>query len=296
MSLYYAQNKLTEPSFPLPLQSTQEWFAGVITSPLVDDYAHIGSDDYFVAEQAGKYIVPSPTLNPYQRIQIYNQQYWWRLLKSMHENFPFAVRLFGYNAFNEEIAIPYLLKYPPNHWSLLLLGEKLPKWISEDYHAPDRPLVLNAVILDLAYTDCFVAEQKKPLNLENVGENPEDLLSQTFYLQPHIHLFKWEYDLMAFRQIFLKEEVEYWLENDFPPLTKEKTQFFILYRTLGNQMAWKELSEAEFTLLEILKKGSSLEAACDFLESQEALYEQTAQNLQNWLKEWTLRQWLTLQK
>jgi hypothetical protein len=229
-------------------------------------------------------------------MQIYNQQYWWRLLNTLHANFPLVTRLFGCHAFNEEIGIPYLLKYPPNHWSLTVLGERLPKWISECYHQPDQALLYNAASLDWAFMASFIAPSYPALDLAHLIQgNPDSLLSYTFFLQPHIHLFVWEYDLLTFRGCFLKQDVDYWIEHRFPDLPKGKTYRFILYRNAKNNIAWREISKGEFLLLECFKRGTSITTACEHIENQEeALYEQVATHLQKWLQEWTQAGWLTL--
>jgi Putative DNA-binding domain len=282
---------------PCTLKSTQEWFASVITNRLgkndvIQTYTASGG---LIAEEAARYIVPNHSLRPDQRIQIYNQQYWWRLLNTLHSNFPLVTRLFGSLAFNEEIGIPYLLKYPPNHWSLTLLGERLPKWITEYYHEPDRSLLYNAASLDWAFMASFIAAQLPPLDLAHLQGDPESLLSFTFYLQPHIHLFKWEYDLLIFREYFLKQGVDYWVEHRFPDLPKGRTYRFVLYRNANNNIAWREISQGEFLLLERFKTGTTISTTCEFIETQEAsLYEEVEANLQKWLQEWTQAGWLTL--
>jgi hypothetical protein len=294
--IIYGKQKM---AIPCQLKSTQEWFAGIITNRLSEDQSICpqAPSGMLIAEEAAKYIAPSPNLRPHQRMQIYNQQYWWRLLKALHDNFPLLTRLFGYHAFNEEIAIPYLMKYPPNHWSLIALGDRLPKWIQEEYSHADRPLILNAVQLDWAFTDSFVSAQNAPLNLPNlIQDNSQNLLSHVFYLQPYIHLFKWDYDLLSFRDAFLKEKVEYWTENDFPSLLKEKTYYFILYRSPKNHVISKEISAGEYLLLNCFKNGSTLESACELLEQQDTfIYEQAASHLQQWFQDWTIRNWLTLE-
>ena len=282
---------------PCSLKTTQEWFASVITYPLgeKDAIQPYSPNGMLIAEEAARYIVPSPTLRPHQRIQIYNQQYWWRLLNTLHINFPLATRLFGRHAFNEEIGIPYLLKYPPNHWSLSVMGERLPAWILESYLEPDQTLVHHAAALDWAFTANYIATQLPKLDLVRLTqENPESLLDLTFYLQPHIHLFKWEYDLMTFRDSFLQQDADYWIDHRFPELPKGKTYHFILYRNAKNNPAWREITQGEYLLLDCFKKGSSMAAACEFLETQEAsLYNDVAAHLQKWVQDWTQLGWLT---
>lgn len=295
-SVFYKNEDVHE--IPGYLQSTQEWFSRVITNKL-DDYSNIQQMDpngFCVAEEAARYIVSSPNLKPHERVQVYNQQYWWRLLKAMHENFPMVTRLFGYHAFNETIAIPYLLKCPPNHWSLNHLGSRLSKWIDSEYDARDKQLVSNAVDLDWSFMASFIAPKLPLLDLNTlINGNPENLLNYKFYLQPHLHLFKWNYDLFKFREKFLEKDVDYWTMNDFPSLPKGKTFHFVLYRTNSNDIGWLEISAGEYTLLEVFKKGSKIEDACEYLEQQSAeIYEEASNNLQKWLQNWVSYGWLTL--
>lgn len=283
---------------PSYLQSTQEWFASIITQPLgkKEKIRTKTPHGTLIAEEAGKYIVPSPTLRPHQRMQIYNQQYWWRLLNTLHANYPLVTRLFGCPAFNEKIGIPYLLKYPPNHWSINLIGKQLPKWIMESYKERDRSLVLNSAYLDWAFMDSFIALQQPALDLSQmIKDNPDDLLTTTFYLQSHITLFNWDYDLFTFRENFLKQGLNYWVEHRFPALSRGKPYYCILFRNANNHLAWREITQGEFLLLQRFKLGSSMADACDYIESQEtSLYEHVAENLQQWLQGWTQAGWLTL--
>lgn len=276
----------------------QQWFAGVISRPLVDNlkiqpYTPEGS---LIAQEAAKYIVSSPTLQPDQRIQIYNQQYWWRLLNTLQANFPLVTRLFGRNAFNEQIAIPYLLKHPSNHWSLNVLGSRLTKWIEESYHASNKTLVFYAAALDWAFLECFIAIQYPYPNLGKlIEEKPEHVLAQTIYLQPHVSLFKWEYDLFTFRDDCLKKGVDDWIETPFPELPSGKACCFVLYRNVNNYLAWRSISLSQYVLLQKFKNGSSLGDACAYVESQdEELYEEVAEHLHQWIQDWMQGGWLTL--
>jgi hypothetical protein len=280
---------------PEILKATQQWFARIITNPLQKDDAiqPISPNGTSIAKEAAHHILPRPQLRPHKRIEIYNQQYWWRLLKAMQENFPLVTRLFGRHAFNNTIATPYLVKYPPNHWSLTTMGERLLLWIEEDYKAPDKELVKNAVALDWAFLSKFLAPRLPPLDLSQANEQ-EELLSYTFFLQPHIALFQWNCDMMTFRESFLAHDIDHWTEHDFPHLAKDKTYQFVLYRTAKNFIARREISLPEFILLSKLQGGCSIEAACDELEQRgEEVFEEASQNLQNWIQDWVSRGWLT---
>ncbi len=275
---------------PEELMYTQEWFAGVITQRLGDKdrINPISPDGGLIAEEAARYIVPNEKMRPHQRIQIYNQQYWWRLLNTMHTNFPFVTRLFGYQAFNEEISIPFLLDHPPSTWMLSYIGEQLPAWIKEKYKKSDSPLIQNAAMLDWAFTASYIAPQSPLLDLSTLqqGGDPARFLSATLYLQPHIQLFKWDYNLIAFREKFMEKDVDYWTKQSFPKLSKLKG-CFLLYRTIGNGISYKEISSAEYDLLSLFKQGTTLEDAFGQVEKDEVLYNEVAANLQAWIQSWT---------
>lgn len=282
---------------PCSLKTTQEWFASLITAPLAaaDAIQPYSPNGFLIAEEAARYVVPSPTLRPHQRVQIYNQQYWWRLLNALHLNFPLVTRLFGKNAFNEQIGIPFLLACPPNHWSLSIVGERLPGWISEHYHQPDQPLVRHAADLDWGFTANYIAPQLPPLDLARLTkEKPDKFLQHAFYLQPNIQLFQWDYHLISFREDFLQHDAEYWMDHRFPELQKGMRYRFILYRNARNNPAWREISEAEYFLLNCFKKGSSIAEACAALETEAAsLYEEAATHMHQWVQDWTQLGWLT---
>lgn len=284
---------------PPYLKRTQQWFGSIIGGPIDDDSRMnpISPSGKSMEVEAADYIAPSPTLRPAQRIQIYNQQYWWRLLNTLHEAFPILTRLFGYFDFNKMIGIPYLLKYHPSNWSLVTIGDNLTKWIDEEYHAKDKELVYQSARMDWAFCNSFITGQMPHLSLENLP-NPEELdevLNQILYTQPHLHLFKMPFDLFEFRLEFLKHPPEYWVENDFPQMELDKTYFFALYRNSNNDICWKEIVEGEYYLLSLFQNGTTIDQACDWLETQDqVLFESAMKNLRDWFQEWTSRGWLTL--
>lgn len=278
---------LFDPKVPTRLKATQEWFGKIISSPLAEgskiaDMTPSGGD---IKDEAAERICPSPALKPYERIQIYNQQYWWRLINNMQDAFPFLLRLFGYTDFNNTIATPYLTAYPPRHWSLDALGRNLPQWISDFYNASDKQLVYDASVLDLSYMSLFF----KPL-LQILSE---DQFDNVIYLQPHVAFFEFPYDLITFREEMMAKEPDYWLENPFPEL-KAVPQSLIIYRSLKGHTTYKFLSRSEMTLLQLFQKGVTIDAVCGWIEMQASEFRREVElSLQQWFQDWTIRGILT---
>lgn len=288
---------LFDKTVPIKLKNTQEWFASILVSPIDEDsrMSPISPSGEPIEEEAFDYIIPSPSLRPAQRIQIYHQQYWWRLLNVLHETVPLVVRLFGYYDFNQTVGKPYLLKYPPDTWTLNDIGNKLPQWIEEEYNAKDKQLVLDAVKVDVAFNTAFFVKNRKIIDAKLTARGQKEILSKKLKLQPHVSLFDFRYDLMKFRQEMLKEDVEYWLNHEFPKLIQDKSHYFVLYRNIHNHINWEEISYSAFRLLSLFSQGSSIELACEWLEQQdEGLYSDASTNLHLWFQEWVFRQWLCI--
>jgi len=282
---------------PLDLKKTQEWFASIITRPIDENSRMnpLSPKGVLMEEEACDFISPSPTLRPAERIQLYNQQYWWRLVNTLQESFPLVVRLFGFKEFNEKIAVPYLVKYPPNTWSLNNLGNRLPQWVEEDYQEKDKQLIIDAAALDCGYYEAFFAAQWPGVNLSKLP-NPGDisgLLDKTLYLQPGMALFELNYDLFNFRYEMVRQDVEYWEDNDFPKIDSEKKFYFILYRNTKNLISWKEISFTAYKILQLFKNGSTVDNVCEWIEKQDdTVCEEASANLQKWFQDWIVWHWL----
>lgn len=291
--------KTTQPQAPKKLEETQEWFAGVITQPLrdgnhIDPITPSGEP---IEPAAAKRIEPSPTLEPWQRIEIYNQQYWWRIFKILQELYPLATRLFGYFDFNQTIAVPYMRQFPSKHWSIDLIGTRLPIWIREHYNEEDKQLVHDAIDLDYAFQNSFDCELLPTIDISQQNEEGLSLLlRKKIHLQPFIHLFAFDYDLFQFRDAMLAQEPDYWIDHDFPELTTGKRCYGVVYRTHHDNVVWDSLSSAEFHVLWKFHEGCTIEQACEWLEKQNAgLTDEAAAHIHFWFQEWTLRGWLTLE-
>lgn len=268
---------------PRQLEEIQRWFGSIISRPLSEEQTslQITPKGNFLSQEAPLFVTPSKTLRSHERIQIYNQQYWWRFYHILQESFPFVLRMFGYGDFNALLVVPYLQKYPSRKWSITLLGENMVKWLQEDYKENDRKLVLKAAKLDWAYHRGFFVKSKPSLL------SPDDLLGAKLRLQPHLFLMKSNDSFLKFRDAFLKEEVEYWLENDFPPLPKEEMHYFLIYRAPNGLMSWEEVTNTQYKLLSLFKRGSSIEDACSLLENDDSSYGEALQNIQSWFKHWS---------
>lgn len=274
---------------PQELLETQRWFGSIIERPIdINSRMNpISPSGVSMEEEAKAYILPSPTLMAHERIQIYNQQYWWRLLSILHENLPLLVRLFGYVDFNQTIGFPYLTDHPPDSWSLNPLGSKVVEWLEKNYDQEDRDFVIDAAHVDVAYNDGFTALQLPPLSQE---DNLYALLEIPLRLQPSASLYRFDSHLFPFRQTMLQKEPDYWEEHDFPKLAKGAQVCTLLYRNKKLNLTFEEIHPSEHFLLSLFQKGTTIAQACDALEAQPSFMTQEAEaKLPEWFQKWALR-------
>lgn len=275
---------------PSSVIAIQKWVASIITRPLSEEsqMQMIAPSGRLMSEEAAEFILPNRKLSADKRIQIYNQQYWWRLLSILQDNFPALTRIFGYTDFNRSIGVPFLMKYTPHHWALSALGCEMTCWIEEEYDAADKPLIHAMAVLDLAYQNSFTA-----LHVPSV-EASLQLLTTKLRLQEHVKLFSFPFDALSFRSQLVQESVEFWIDADFPVLPKNKEYFFLLYRSSNNLISYKTLEKAEWVLLHDITKGLSIEEACDHLEKMGGELYTTAQlGIEKWIQEWLIEKLLT---
>ncbi len=261
-------------TLPSRLAHIQEWFGKVITTNMGNDI--IAANDY---------ITQSPTLSATERMNLYNQSYWLRLLAALHEEYPFLSRLFGTEAFNEEIGIGYLTAHPPSHWSLNYLGKDLVRYLEKSYQQSDAWLVLKAAQIDRACQMSFFAVAYPAINLASCTEDTADeLLDMPLKLQSHVHLISTPGHFMHMREAFLKQPHDFWLENDFPMLDKENIYYFIIYRNNHLNVSWDTLDPVEYELLTLIQSGHTIDQALDKVEAGE--------EAALWIQSWLIRGWL----
>lgn len=290
---------------PAELRKVQAWFSGIITQP-IDKKSHIrpiSPSGKPIAEEAKDFIYPSPTLEPSERIEIYNQQYWWRLLNTLHDTFPLATRLLGFHKFNEEIATPYLVAYPSEHWSLVHLGDRLPLWLKENYKGDDKEILLDSLSIDEAFNQCFFAAHLPPIT---ANRKPEEVLTVAAQLQPHIFLFNLDYDLFRFRNEIKQKDPDFWSSHHYPnlkhalsenehhfPKLQKGEHYFIIYRSTRNEVLWDDLNEHEYTLLMQFQQGTTIEKCCQSLEHGDKVrLEASHAHLKDWIQKWIANEWL----
>ncbi len=75
------------------------------------------TDGSATSEVAAQFIKPNDRLDSFDRLQIYNQQYWWRLLGNFAEDFRGLRAVLGEREF-DKLAVAYLDHCGSQSWTL----------------------------------------------------------------------------------------------------------------------------------------------------------------------------------
>ncbi len=113
--------------------------------------------DFFESTIAG-----DSRLSALERVEIYANMYFYRLLDSLKEDYPGVLAVAGEVEFHNLIT-DYLLAHPPAHFSLRYAGSHLPEFLRAHRLARSRPFLPALAELERAILDAFDAPDASPL-------------------------------------------------------------------------------------------------------------------------------------
>lgn len=175
------------------LLELQRRMAEDVRRPLTDDFdMQQATEDGTPLERiADSYIKPNDRLSSFERLEIYNRQYWFRVIGAVSEDFPALNALLGEKKF-DALVLAYLRENPSTSWTLRDLGKKLPTWLRNhpEFTGRRHQLALDVAALEWAYVDAFDGLRRPPLTADDLTAiGPETRLT----LQPHLQLLQLRY-------------------------------------------------------------------------------------------------------
>ncbi len=258
-------------------------------------------DGRSIREIADALIKPNDRLTSFERLQIYGQQYWFRLLASLCDDFPGLGRIVGEKAF-EKIAVAYLRDCPSESFTLRNLGSRLETWLRANpaYIARVERLATDMVRLEWADIEAFDGPELPRLSVEAARKLSGDAVLR---LQPHLHLLDLAYpvDELLFRTrgIDFRGEATSNAVLQFPPKARTRRSsrprprrvYLAVYRLEGT-VYFKRLTRDAFALLEALKRGNTLAQAIEMaLVHGRRDPDRASRRLQQWFQNWSSLGW-----
>jgi hypothetical protein len=178
---------------PKDLAALQREMAAAIMQPLTP---HEGmrvttADGRSMSSVAESFIAPNSRLTSFERLEIYNRQYWFRVLGALAEDFPGLRTVVGSRWF-ESLSIAYLTEHPSRSFTLRNLGSQLAVWLAaHPAHSGRRHrLAVDVARIEWAFVEAFDSAERAPLTLDQVSTLDAN---SKLGLQPHLRLIALDY-------------------------------------------------------------------------------------------------------
>src|SRR5271163_3644331 len=114
------------------------------------------SDGRSMRRIAEEIIKPNDRLSSFERLEIYNRQYWFRVLAALAEDFEGLRLIIGDRNF-EKLSVAYLRDCPSQSFTLRNLGSRLESWLRAhtEHIAGVEDIALDMVQLEWAEIEAF---------------------------------------------------------------------------------------------------------------------------------------------
>jgi len=243
------------------MRELQTWMMGVIVAtqppPPADVAAHI---------------LPSATLEPEERIELYRDMYELRMIEALEGDYP-ALRAFLGHAKFHRLAWDYVQMHPSTSYTLNRLGDHLPEFIETDAKRARRLLLADLARLELAMTEVLDEAEAAALDTAAfAGVDPTQLAGTRLVTIPALRLLVLRYPVNDLFTSFREEEALV-VPRKRPSWLAVHRRDYSVYRT--------PLTERAFVMLSALRDGKTIG------ETIELLPHLTGDELFGWFREWS---------
>jgi hypothetical protein len=248
---------------------------------------------------AASSINPHDRLTAFDRLEIYNRQYWLRVLECFYDDYPGLRAVLGEQPFRD-LATAYLANHPSTRFTLRELGRHVVDFIAAEprWTGTRQELARDMARLEWAHIEAFDNEAKTPLALADL--QGREAAQIHLRLQPHITVLQLAYPLddylLALREnTRLRGEASNAVQ-DLPALSRTRVPKLPARRVTRlvvhrhrNVVYYKRLQAGQYDLLIALQKGASLQGALQALPIMGK-----APPIQEWFANWSALGWFWL--
>jgi hypothetical protein len=178
------------------LKRAQTFFWGLITAP---EGVRPGFEEMLRRREASpsdldQLIEGDERLRAADRLDIYANMYFYRLLDCLREDYPRLFEACGPDRFHN-LVTDDLLRHPSEHPSLRYLGSRLPAFIADHPLGRECPVLADLARLEWTRADLFDAADAAPLTREDLARLPQETAgSARFGLIPAFTLLRLAHD------------------------------------------------------------------------------------------------------
>jgi hypothetical protein len=249
---------------------------------------------------AAEFIKPNDRLSSFERLEIYNRQYWYRVLDSFAEDFPGLRAVLGDRSF-DRVAQAYISECPSRSFTMRDLGSRLESWLGKRprFAGSRQKLALDMVRLEWAEIEAFDGPAQPALRPEDLAGANQRLRLK---LQPYIQLLQLSYpvdDLLL--EVRDDEDTEF-ASNAFQERRKRKrvravarmepAEIYLAVHRMDDSVYFRRLDCEEFVVLSALRSGKFLGQAIAAAFHNSAIpKDERAANVEGWFRNWSTLGW-----
>jgi hypothetical protein len=288
---------------PMSLVELQRTMGAAVMQPLTPDEGmrSESADGRSMTSVAESIIAPNSRLSAFERLEIYNRQYWFRVLGALAEDFPALRSVVGGRSF-EALSIAYLNAHPSRSFSLRNLGSKLVDWLAANPHFAGRRhrLALDVARIEWAFVEAFDNAEREPLTLDQVATLDAD---SRLSLQPHLRLVALEYPVddlvLALHHREMRQATEAGVKHEddaespakLPPLRHQPT--WLAAHRVDFSVYYLRLKCEEFETLAAIRRGLPLgKAIAVGVAESRAPSARRPQRIRQWFTTWAELGWI----
>ncbi len=253
------------------------------------------------ATVAAEFIKPNDRLTSFERLEIYNRQYWFRVLECFYDDYPGLRAVLGERAFLK-LAEAYLFKYPSASFSLRNLGSRLEKFVQQEPQLAGKAAVPGSGrdSLRMGANRGLRRRDKASRGYFRVNRNYADKLK--LGIQPYITLLALDFPVDDFVIAVKKHEALRGAASNAMdaapkaaklnkvPIPRRGALHVAVHRH-KNSLYYKRLEPEAFNLLNALRKGATLESACNRAIRRASPRVDWQKKMEIWFTNWSALGW-----
>jgi hypothetical protein len=286
----------------MTLLELQRTMAASVMRPLTRDFGmrQKTADGKSTRTHAATFIKPGKDLTSFERLEIYNRQYWFRILSAFAEDFPGLCAALGQKHF-DALSAAYLADNPSSSYTLRNLGSGLVRWLRENpkWAGKQYDLALDIARLEWAYVEAFDNAEERPLTGADLSHCSAE---SQIALQPHMRLLDLAYPADDFIIAVHRAQPEASVASNavtegrksrprrFAPVQPETT--YLAVHRFDNAVYYKRLEREAYFTLRALDNGGTLGDAITEAFSASSIPEQEQPaKVQEWFATWAELGW-----
>ena len=285
------------------LEEVQRAMASAVMMPLTadDQMRSHAADGRAMTDVAAGFIAPNSRLNAFERLEIYNRQYWYRVLSGLAEDFPALRAVVGAKAF-DAISVAYLEEHPSRSFSLRNLGSKLVEWLggNQKYAGRRHELAVDVARVEWAFVEAFDNAEYTPLTVEQIATlDGESRLA----VQPHVRLMALSYAadevVMALHEGEKRQASEAGVKHeggDDEPVRLPKLRrraVWVAAHRVDFCVYYRRMEREEFLMLEAIRAGKWLGTALESAFNESLIPEaRRSGRVRAWFATWAELGWI----